>query len=391
LGIATDKGLPTTWSAETGIAWKTAMPGPGASSPIVVGDKVFVTCYSGYGLDRNDPGDMKSLRRHLVCVDRTEGKVLWTRDVPAVVPEQKFAGNYITLHGYASSTPVSDGERVYVFFGKSGVHAFDLDGKPLWQASVGTRTHGFGSGASPILYKNLLIVNASAESATLVALDKTNGKQVWAVPKVAMSWSMPLVVRLPNRDELVLSVPDYLRAFDPQSGAEIWSCRFKGNLGYVDPSPVAHDGVVYAMRLGTVQAVRAGGKGDVTASHLLWTAKSGSNVTSPVYYAGHVYWASDGAGTVYCVTADKGSVVYKERLRPPPDKIYASPLFADGKLYYVSRDAGAFVLEALPKFHVLAHNTIRDDPSVFNGSIAVSHGRLLLRSDRYLYAIGKQP
>ena len=128
LGIAPDKGMPLKWSADTNLAWKAELPGPGASSPIVVGDRVFVTCYSGYGLSKDEPGDQKNLKRHLVCVDRKTGKMLWTRDVAALVPEPNYAG-FQSLHGYASSTPVSDGKNVYVFFGKTGVFAFDLDGK----------------------------------------------------------------------------------------------------------------------------------------------------------------------------------------------------------------------------------------------------------------------
>jgi outer membrane protein assembly factor BamB len=390
LGIATEKNLPSTWDAESNIAWKTELPGPGGSSPIVVGDKVFLTCYTGYGLEKDQPGDMKDLKRHLVCLDRRGGKVLWTKVVPAALPETPYQGPYVTLHGYASSTPASDGERVYVFFGKSGVFAFDLEGKQLWQASVGAGTHGWASATSPALHKDLVIVNASVESRSLVALNKSDGKVAWTAKGVENSWSTPLVVSVPKgRDELIVCAPDELKAFDPQTGEKLWSCQFKGNIGYVCASPVAHEGVVYAMRLGGTLAVRAGGKGDVSDSHLLWAINRGSNVTSLVYHDGHLYWADDNGGYVHCATADKGAVVYRQRLAEL-DRTYASPVAADGKLYYVGREKGAFVLEAGPKFNLVTHNTIKDDPSVFNGSIAVSNGQLLLRSDRYLYCIGKK-
>src|SRR5262249_38708054 len=156
-GIAKDNNVPTTWSATENIIWKTDLPGAGSSSPIVVSNKIFVTCYSGYGLP-DKMGNMEDLKRHLLCVDRANGKILWTREVPALQPEVQYR-SYQAQHGYASSTPVSDGEHVYVFFGKAGVFAFDLDGKKLWQASVGERTHNWGSGTSPILYKDLVIVN----------------------------------------------------------------------------------------------------------------------------------------------------------------------------------------------------------------------------------------
>src|SRR5262249_15398597 len=136
LGVAADKNLPITWSDSTNLLWKTALPGPGSSSPIVVGNKILVTCYSGYGLDANDPGDITKLKRHLVCLDQ-QGKILWTRDVVTDAADAPFVGSFITKHGYASSTPVSDGKAIYCFFGVAGVVAFDLDGKQLWRTSVG--------------------------------------------------------------------------------------------------------------------------------------------------------------------------------------------------------------------------------------------------------------
>ncbi|HEX6985436.1 MAG TPA: PQQ-binding-like beta-propeller repeat protein, partial [Planctomycetaceae bacterium] len=174
--VSADTDLPVTWSDAENVAWKAALPGPGASSPVVSNGRVFVTCYSGYGVDRSNPGDPKDLQRHLVCLDPRDGRVLWDRTVPAVQPEDRYEG-MLTEHGYASATPAADGERVYVFFGKSGVLAFDFDGNRLWQTSVGTGSAmmGWGSGTSLLLYKDLVIVNANAESESIVALDKATG------------------------------------------------------------------------------------------------------------------------------------------------------------------------------------------------------------------------
>ena len=175
-GISQDeKPVPTKWSPSENLKWKQGLPGPGVSSPIVVGNRVFVTCYSGYGTDRSDPGNMDELKRHLVCIDADTGKTLWDKTVDAVLSEDPYSGIGVPAHGYASHTPVSDGERVYVFFGKTSVLAFDLDGNQLWQKSVGTESdpRQWGSASSPILHNNLLIVTASAESQALVALDKT--------------------------------------------------------------------------------------------------------------------------------------------------------------------------------------------------------------------------
>jgi outer membrane protein assembly factor BamB len=336
-------------------------------------------------------GDMKNLKRHLVCVDRA-GKVLWTRTVPAVLPDYEYQpGSFLSLHGYASSTPASDGERVYVFFGKTGVLAFDLEGKQLWQTSVGTGTHDWGSATSPVLFQDLVLVNASVESGSLVALNKADGKEAWKAGGMEWTWSSPVLVETGGRTEVVVSVHGRLRAFDPRTGKELWDCE--GVDDYICPSVIAHDGVVYAIggRTNTAVAVRAGGKGDVSATHTLWRQSRGSNVSSPVFHNGHLYWASESRGVVYCLEAAKGTVVYEERLKPGPDRIYASPVVADGKLYYVSRTKGAFVVAARPEFQQLAHNTLKGDSSVFNASPAVSNGQIFLRSDRYLYGIGKKP
>ncbi len=381
LGIAGAKNLPVSWSADSNVVWKTALPGPGASSPIVVGKKIYLTCYSGYGTDAGQ-GDMQKLQRHLVCLDRA-GKILWTRDVPAALKEISFKG-YQALHGYASSTPVSDGQRVFVFFGKSGVLAFDLDGKQLWHKSAGTGTNSWGSGTSPILYKDLVIVNASVESGALVALHNSDGKTAWTSPGIRQSWNTPLVVDVGGRQELVVNMMGKVRAFNPQTGDELWTCQGIGD--YVCPSFIAHHGILYVIggRGNTALAIKAGGKGAVMP---LWRISKGSNVSSPVYHDGHLYWASESRGTVYCVKAETGAVVYEERLAPNPGRIYASPVSADGKLYYVSREGGAYVVEAKPEFKLLAHNTL-GDTSVFNASPVVHDGQLLLRSNRYLYCIG---
>jgi outer membrane protein assembly factor BamB len=384
-GTSDDRGLPATWSAKSNIVWKTELPGPGTSSPIVVGKKVFLTCYSGYAVDQDQPGDVKDLKRHLLCLDRDRGKVLWKRDFDAVQPEHQY-GQFLDLHGYASSTPASDGKTVYTFLGKSGVYAHDLDGKQLWQRSVGTGTHGWGSATSPVLHGDLVIVNASVESGALVALDRKKGGEVWRARGISDSWSTPVLVKAPNgQTELVVSASKKVLGFDPDKGKELWHADSFD--WYVCPTVVANDGVVYALQNSTCVAVKAGGRGDVTQSHTLWQKNMGSTVTSPVYHKGHLYWAT---GTAYCLRGSDGEVVYRQGLRPAPRDVYAAPLLADGKIYYVSRTQGTYVVEAGPKFKLLAHNTIEGDDSVFNASPVVSNSQLLIRSDRYLYCIGKE-
>jgi outer membrane protein assembly factor BamB len=413
LGASAEKGLPVKWSSTENIVWRTKLPGPGASSPVTVGNLVFVTCYSGYGLDPKEPGKQEDLRRHLLCVDRLTGNILWTKDFEPSLPEHKYSGEG-SYHGYAGSTPATDGERLYVFFGKSGVFCFDLGGKALWQATVGKGTNGWGSGASPLLYKDLVIVNASVESGAMVAFDKMSGREVWKAAgekvkkqdkkkddkkdkkheedyRIRGAWNTPMVVSVPSKaPELIISVENRVLAFNPDDGSPLWNAD--GVHRYCCPSVVQHDGVVYVIGGGhTSLAVKAGGRGDVTNSHVVWRLGKGSNVASPVYHEGHLYWAGDN-GMVFCQDAATGKIVYDVRLDPPPPegKVWASPVLADGKLYYVSRLGGAYVVAATPKYELLAHNVLADDKSRASGSVAVSEGQLLYRTDQYLYCIGKK-
>ena len=178
---------------------------------------------------------------------------------------------------------------------------------------------------------------------------------------------------------------------DALTGELLWTCR--GIDDYVCPSPVADQGIIYAVGGLTAPgalAVKAGGRGDVTDSHRLWAIKKGSNVGSPVYHDGHLYWAHDENGVVYCADAKTGKLVYQERLSPPAGRIYGSAILADGKLYYVSRTGGVYVLQIGPQFKLLARNQFASDRSVFNASPAISEGRLYLRSDQALYCIGSK-
>lgn len=380
-GRTTEQNLPLTWSETENIAWKTELPGFGASSPIALGDRLYLTCYSGYGVDRENPGRMEDLILHVVCLS-TEGEIVWDRHVQPRLPETERVRD----HGYAAPTPTTDGEHLYVFFGKSGVFKFNLDGEQLWQADVGEKTHGWGCGTSPVLYGNLVIVNASVESGSLVAINKVNGKEVWRAEGMIASWSTPHLVKVGDgKHELVVSVKGKILAFNPETGEQLWNCD--GIQDYVCPSVVSDEDVVYVIggRTSKAIAIRAGGRGNVTQSHLVWEAKAGSNVTSPTIYDGHLYWVSDRNKIAYCVRLDDGEIVYSKRF---PDQPYASALVGDGKLYIVTRYGGTYVLAAKPEFTQLAHNTL-DDQSTFNASPIVANSKLFLRSDKFLYCIGK--
>jgi outer membrane protein assembly factor BamB len=387
-GQSGETGLPAQWDAGSNIVWKADLPGPGASSPVMFDGKIFLTCYSGYGVAEGNPGDASQLKRHLLCLNPQDGRLLWNAIQAATQEESAYEG-FTALHGYASSTPAVDADAVYVFYGATGAAAYSHDGRQLWLTSCGTKTHEWGSANSPVLYENLVIINASVESGALIALDKKTGQEVWRQKGMVESWSTPALVKTGAGWELVVQVKGKILGFDPAGGEPLWSCQ--GIDDYVCPSVVAEGDVAFVIggRRATAIAVRAGGRGDVTETHKLWEIKKGSNVSSPVVHDGYLYWAHDSRGAVYCIDAKTGKDAYEERLDPRPGRIYASPLAADGKLYYVSRDAGVFVVAAKPEFELLAHNKIASDTSIFNGSPAVADGRLLLRSDRALYCIGK--
>ena len=385
LGIGQASSLTAEWSDTNNIVWKTELPGAGTSSPVVSKNRVFLTYQTGYAVVPNNLGDINDLQRHVLCVDAESGRILWKWDAETVLPEVDTR----RFRSYASSTPAVDDEGVYCFLGKSGVVALDHEGNLLWQASVGKKTHGWGSASSPILYQNLVIVNAFVECGHLVALDKKTGNEVWRAGELKDSWNTPLLVSLPNgKTELVVAMSGKILAFDPATGEELWSCD--GHRWYIVPSLVAHKGIVYCLSgkgVEAAKAVRAGGRGDVTDSHVLWTTKKGSNVSSPVYHEGHLYFAHEVTGVAYCLNAATGELVYEKRL-PRTGGVYASPVVADDKLYYVSRWGGTLVLAAKPEYELLAQNQLEDRRDV-NSSPAISNNRLFLRMNRHLYCIGE--
>ena len=381
LGVSNETGLPVSWSDEENLDWKAELPGYGASSPITLGDRIYVTCYSGYGTNRRDPGNMEDLLLHVVCLNRADGEIVWDKHIQPKLPESKRVRD----HGYAAATPTTDGKSLYVFFGKSGVFAFDLDGNQKWQADVGSKTHGWGCGTSPVLYKDLVIVNASVESGSLVAINKMTGKEEWRARGMQASWNTPALVDVSGGiQELVVSVRGRILGFDPATGEQLWSCQ--GIPDYVCPSVVSQAGIVYAIggRSSLAIAVRAGGRGDVTETHKLWETKAGANVCSPVIHKDHLYWVSDRRNIAYCLKLDSGEIVFQQRFSSQP---YASAVVGDDKLYIVTRRGGTYVLAAKPSYEELSHNKF-SGRGTFNSSPVISDGKLLLRSNNVLYCIG---
>lgn len=383
-GISSNRGLPVTWSPDRNIVWKVSLPGPGGSSPVVFKDHIYLTSYSGYAVPGAGSGDLNALSRQVVCLQRHSGAILWKKDLPAVQPEQAKVRD----HGYASNTPLADADRLYVFFGASGVFAFSHDGAQLWRANVGSQVHEWGTASSPVLYRDLVIINAAVESDALVALNKTTGKEVWRAPGMKESWNTPILVPVAEgQQELVVAIAAKVLGFNPATGAPLWSCD-TGIAWYMVPSLVHDKDVVYCVggRTGGSLAVRAGGRGDVTQSRRLWTLNKGSNVPSPILHQGHLYWLHENLGIVYCAEAASGKLVFEERLANA-GPFYGSPVLADGKLFGITRNGRGFVIAAQPKFELLGRNELGDRSS-FDASPAVSGNRLLIRSDRFLYCLG---
>lgn len=391
-GVARGSNPLLKWDSSTNIAWKTALPGAGSSSPALFGGRIYLTAYSGYGVSKDNPGDMNALKRHVLCIAKDSGDIIWQRDLDSALPESEYR-NRMHWHGYATPTCAVDEQRVYSFFGKTGVVAHDHDGNKLWQQSVGDEHHGWGSAASPVLYENLVILNAFSESGDLVALDKTDGHEVWRARNLLKeAWNTPALVKAADgKTELVIGVMGKVLGFDPSSGKKLWECE--GPNWYVCGSPVvARDAAgdiayfIVGQKYESI-AVRAGGRGDVTNSHVVWRGKHGSNVGSPVLHDGRLYFAHESGGILFCLNAATGELIYQQRLPNRPDYIYASPLIVEDKLYLLTRSGGGYVVQTGDAFKLLSFNDLSADRSTFNASPVFSDGKLFIRSDRFLYCI----
>lgn len=385
---ALEARVPLTWSATENVAWKAAIPGNGASSPVAFDGRIYLTSFTGYGLDPDQPGQREDLLLHVLCYEADSGELLWDKSVKASASEQEVTRR-VADHGFATGTPVVDEAGVYAYFGVSGLVAYDHDGTLLWQAETGDRTAGFGSAASPILFQNLVIINASIEAQAVFAFDRTTGTQVWNIADVVRSWTTPVIAKSEaGRDELVVSHESRVRGFDPLSGTELWTCA--GILDYVVPCVVVNEGIAYVLggRKNQSMAIRLGGSGDVTETHRLWETNIGANVTSPVYHDGYLYWSSD-RGIANCLNATTGESVYKQRMETK-ERVYASSVLAGDRMYLTTRENGVFVIALGPEYRQLAHNVIADDDSFFSATPAVHGNQLLLRTNRFLYCIGSR-
>ncbi len=402
LGQTEASSLPTKWSGTENIAWKTPIEGAGASSPVVWGDKIFVTGYTGYDRFQKSE-DFAELKQHVYCFNASDGALLWDTVVDPDRPQRRGGMGGTRWHGYATSTPVVDAEAVYVYFGNTGVYAYDHDGEEIWQSDPGAGLDAWGSGSSPVLCGDLLIVNAAPESGKMLAYNKNNGEKVWEQGDIGRTWSTPVIADSGDRKEIVLNVKSGVAAYNPENGERLWFCE--GAKDYAPGSPIAVDGIVYSTIHNThggvvTQAIKTGGSGNVKETHEIWRDdKHASYVSSAVLVGDNLYWPNYGARVIanvrglYCADAKTGEIKYHVK----PDAIdiqstiYAAPL-TDGKnIYFSTLENGIFVVVAQPEFELISANKIETDDSRFTAApVPLGDSQILLRSDKFLYCIGKK-
>jgi outer membrane protein assembly factor BamB len=372
-GLTIAKSLPVKWDKESAnIVWRTKVPGKGNSSPIIWDEKIFVTSSGAKGDERA-----------LHCFQKSDGKLLWTKQAPVKAPEPGVRDK----NGYASATPVTDGERVIVFFGSVGLVCYDFEGKQLWHYDEMRFDTTHGTGSSPLLYKDLVIFahDQNRAESIFVALDKRTGKQAWTQKRdKAMTWSTPVIVRVGDHDELVFAGGETVKGYDPATGKEIWT--LSGPTREVIPAIVVGKDLIYCAsgRNGPTLGLRPGGSGDVTKTHLAWRAvRNGPHVPTPIYLKDRLFTVND-TGIATCLDADNGNLIWQQRIS---DAFSASPVEAGGLLYFCAESGNTYVLKVADKYELVAKN---DLGSPILASPAVTGELIILRTQEELVCIGKE-
>lgn len=367
-----------TWSDTTNIKWKVAVPGIGHSSPIVWRDHIFLTT------SRND-----GARLSMLAFSRSSGKLLWETDVPSKGVEHIYWKN-----SHASATAVTDGERVYASFGTHGLAAFDFSGKVVWHTKLGDLSNYHGSAGSPVLYKDKVIIYQDhGGTATLgpfvAAFDARTGKVAWKTDRTAaVGWGTPVIIRAGTRDELVINSQARVQAYDPNTGAELWSVR--GTTREVIPTPVVGHGLVFCSsgRAGPTLAITPGGSGDVTTTHVAWSSPKGSPfVPSGLVHGEYLYLVNDMQSILTVHEAKTGKVVYQDRLgQPVREGFSVSPIAVGDKLFFTNDEGQTFVVQAGSTFNLLRVNELK---ARVLASPALVDGIWYWRTDSQLIAIGR--
>ena len=391
-GVSGEKNLPVRWSTTENVTWKLALPAWSGSTPIVWGDRIFLSVAEDLRMQTGD-------NLQLWCVDRVRGTVLWKRPLGG--------GNHREQkHNMSSPSPVTDGTHVWVMTGTGILKAFDFTGTERWardiQKDYGPFGLNWGYGSSPLLHGDALYVQVlhgmrTRDLSYLLRIDKATGKTVWRVERPTPArfespdaYTTPALLRYGTSTEIVITGGDVVTGHDPATGKELW--RASGLNPYTDgsyrivASPVVYGDMIYApSRERPMLALKAGGRGDVTKSHVLWSFNYGPDVPTPVTDGTYVYTVND-RGIMFCLDARTGREIYG-RQRLPSGTYSGSPVLADGKIYITNEDGMTSVIQAGPVFEILARNDF-DDYTL--SSPAVSEGQIFFRTSKFLYAIGKR-
>jgi len=403
---------PIEWSDTKNIAWRVPIPGRGHSSPIVWGDKIFLTTAvptdSGAAAQQpaGSPGDGAAPaqrqgrgpgggagagREHkfvVLCLNRQTGKVLWERVAKVATPHEGYHSRY---GSFASNTPATDGKHLYAFFGSRGLYKYDLNGNLVWEKQFPPMRmrNQFGEGVAPTLDGDTLYLKFDQEEGSYtLALDKNTGKEIWRVMRDEISsWSQPLVVTHNGRKQVIVSASNKVRSYDAATGKLIWECAGLGSN--VIPAPVTAGGIVYVMsghREPNLLAIRLGREGDLTGTDAIaWTNNRGNAYTaSPVLHDNKLYFVTD-SGMLSCLDARTGEAYYRQQRLPKPYNFKASPVGASGKLYLATEEGDVVVVKMGEKYEVLAINTLTDQ--TFIATPAIVGGSIYLRSQEALYCI----
>ena len=390
-GISPEKEIPLTWSATENVKWKTPLPEPGDSSPIVWDDKIFVT-----------QAFEKSGGRTVICFGRATGIQLWQQGTTWTKPEKRYGKN-----PFCAASPVTDGTRVIAFFGSAGLFCWDMNGKELWHRDLGQHEHEWAYAASPLIHGDAcLLYFGPGRNARLIALDKNSGKTLWefAEPNIIArprtdgfqgqekggmvgTFTTPIVIRAGDHDELIQTFPQQIRALDPVTGKQLWHCDGLNELIYA--SPIFGKGVVVGMGgyLGTSIAVKTGGTGDVTASQRLWQSiRTKNRLGSGVVAGDHVY-VLNSDGIAECLELTTGKSVWQERVKGtgPQGDSWSSMVLAGECLLVPNKSGDTLVLKASPSFQLVRVNSLGNETC--NASPAVSHGEVFIRTHKTLWCI----
>jgi len=377
-GISAEEGLPERWTDAENIAWKVELPGSGISGPIIWDDRVFLTDCDGRRLSN----------LHVICLSRDTGAEVWHRQLWGTAPTLYHA----TKSSMATPVPITDGKHVFSFFGTGDLFCHTVDGELVWQRSLATEygefENRFAASSSPLLFDNLVIVQCDHYGASYVlAVDKQTGANRWKAdrPECWLSWSSPRLIHDPasGRDELLALGSHKLDAYDPRSGAPLWTVR--GMSRECIPTPVFGNGLIYAVsgpKYPTV-AIRPGGSGDVTDTNVAWTNSRGGPFVPSAILVGERYYLVDDAGIATCLDARDGSPLWQRRLS---GRFTASPVAGDGKIYFTNEEGLTIVISADgEKYREIARNAVGEP---VYASPAISQGKIYLRTARRLFAIG---